>query len=86
MASKGELARVLLGLGSGSGEAKQFAHAKLARLLPGGNYVLEGNVKNSAISQLAWAMGGYSFDRYRKRKHGTPKLVVEDLENREAPA
>lgn len=72
----GKLEQVLFGLGSGQGEGKAFAHGKLARTLPKGNYVIEnGDVDEGAVA-LAWAMGGYSFDRYRKRRHATPKLAV----------
>ncbi len=74
---QGGLARVLFGLGSSKDIAKQFAHAKLARVLPAGNYCLDGGAKDETLVQLAWAMGGYSFDRYRKRRHETPRLAVK---------
>ncbi|MEP1206877.1 MAG: leucyl aminopeptidase family protein [Rhizobiaceae bacterium] len=72
--SDGEIALVLFGLGSGTGERKSFAHAKLARSLPHGRYVIAGERPDLASDQLAWALGGYSFDRYRQRKHATPTL------------
>ena len=74
---KGGIACVLFGLGSGVGTGKSMAHGKLARLLPKGNYKLEGDATSPELAELAWALGGYSYDRYRKRKHETPKLVVK---------
>lgn len=73
---KGKLSEVLFGLGSGKGQGKAMAHAKLARTLPSGNYFLSGKRTDPELDQLSWAMGGYSFDRYRRRKHATPKLLV----------
>ena len=73
----GAIGQVLFGLGGGKGQGKQMLHAKLARTLPAGTYFLEGDRDDPAMDQLAWAMGGYSFDRYRGRKHQTPKLAVK---------
>ena len=73
----GKLAKVLFGIGSGNDFGDPMLHAKLARTLPAGKYRLaEGDHReaNPLIDQLAWAMGGYSFDRYRDRKHKTPAL------------
>ena len=70
----GKIGQVLFGLGSGTGERKAFAHAKLARTLPAGKYTIQGDRADPASDQLAWALGGYSFDRYRDRKHATPTL------------
>ena len=74
--AKGGIDCVLFGLGGGVGTGKSMAHGKLARLLPKGTYKLEGDQTSPELAELAWALGGYSFDRYRKRKHETPKLVV----------
>ena len=71
----GSLSEVLFGLGSGKGEGKALAHAKLARTLPSGKYLINGDIIDRASIDIGWAMGGYSFDRYRKRKHKTPTLV-----------
>lgn len=70
----GCVSRVLFGLGSGAGERKAFTHAKLARSLPAGKYAIEGHRTDPTSDQLAWALGGYSFDQYRDRKHATPSL------------
>lgn len=70
----GAISCVLFGLGSGEGDGKSMSHAKLARLLPKGDYAIEGADEQA---KLAWAMGGYSFDRYRARNHKTPRLSAE---------
>lgn len=75
--SKGGVSAVLFGLGSGKGNNKAFAHAKLARTLPKGSYTIEANKADHELSQLAWAMGGYSYDKYRKRQHQTPQLAAK---------
>lgn len=73
----GKLAKVLFGLGKGTDFGDPMLHAKLARTLPAGKYQLAADSNLSPdplVDQLAWAMGGYSFDRYRDRKHKTPTL------------
>ncbi len=72
--SKGDIDQILFGLGSGSGASRAFAHGKLARSLPKGKFAIAGKRSDPASDQLAWALGGYSFDQYRKRKHSTPSL------------
>ena len=62
---KGGLSEVLFGMGSGTGEGKAMAHGVLARKLPQGSFHIAGERENAALDQLAWAMGGYSFDVYR---------------------
>ncbi|MEM9732180.1 MAG: leucyl aminopeptidase family protein [Pseudomonadota bacterium] len=69
------LAQVLFGLGSGKGEGKDFAHAKLARTLPSGTYGLGNGFENNPHARLAWAMGGYEFTRYSKGRTQTPVLA-----------
>ena len=73
----GKLAKVLFGLGKGTEFGDPIVHAKLARSLPAGKYHLADDgtgFGDPQTDQLAWAMGGYSFDRYRDRKHKTPTL------------
>ncbi len=71
----GKIECVLFGLGSGSGDGKAMAHAKLARTLPKAKYSFSEDRGNAGLDQIAWALGGYSFDRYRARKHKTPQLA-----------
>ena len=73
--AKGGIAAWVLGLGD---DTDAFALAAASEKLPAGTYKL-GDVPASvggANAVLAWLMGGYSFDRYRKSKPGGAKLVV----------
>ena len=71
--NKQDIARVLFGIGKDDGP---MALAKLARTLPKGRYAVQDAPGTQSEVELAWALGGYSFDRYRKRKHDTPQLVA----------
>ena len=65
----------VLGLGEGR---DAFALALAAEKLPAGTYRL-GDVPDrcgGANAALGWLMGGYAFDRYKKKKRTTPRLVV----------
>lgn len=74
--AKGAIRAWALGLGDGR---DAFALALAAEKLPAGTYRL-GDVPDfcgGANAVLAWTMGGYVFDRYKKKKKpATPKLVV----------
>jgi leucyl aminopeptidase len=73
--AKGGIAAWLLGLGDNKAG---FALAAAAEKLPDGVYRL-GEVPGNcggANAVLAWLMGGYSFDRYKKKKLRKAKLVV----------
>jgi leucyl aminopeptidase len=73
--TKGGIAAWVLGLGDGN---DAFALAVAAEKLPAGTYRL-GDVPDNvggANAALAWLMGGYSFDRYRKAKPSGAKLVL----------
>jgi leucyl aminopeptidase len=72
--AKGGIAAWVLGLGENT---DAFALAAAAEKLPAGTYKL-GDVPDNvggATAALAWLMGGYSFDRYRKAKPNGAKLV-----------
>ncbi len=73
--AKGGIAAWVLGLGDGQ---EAFALAAAAEKLPAGLYRL-GEVPDAcsgAPAVLAWLMGGYSFDRYRKKSVRKARLVV----------
>lgn len=75
-AANGDLAFAVLGLGA---ERDPFAVAALPESLPQGTYRFRGvpDECGGARGTLAWVLGTYTFDRYRKsaaRKF--PKLVV----------
>src|SRR5215468_833134 len=64
--AKGGIAAWVLGLGENK---DAFALAAAAERLPAGLYRL-GEVPSTcdgALGALAWLMGGYTFDRYKKR-------------------
>ncbi|MCW5714732.1 MAG: leucyl aminopeptidase family protein [Bauldia sp.] len=66
----GVLARVLFGLGGGEGnERTAFLPARLAALLPPGDYRLAGGFPDPAMAALAFGLGAYRFARY---KGGSP--------------
>src|SRR6201990_1677200 len=73
--AKGGIAAWVLGLGDNK---DGFALAAAAEKLPEGLYRLGEVPQNcgGANAALAWLMGGYSFDRYKKKKLRKAKLVV----------
>jgi leucyl aminopeptidase len=66
--------QVLCGMGNGDGPGRAMVHGKLARTLAVGKYALSSDRADPITDQLAWALGGYSFDRYRARKSAMPTL------------
>jgi len=70
--ARGGIAAWVLGLGNYQGDGRDaFALASAAEKLPAGVYRL-GEVPDycgGANGALAWLMGGYSFDRYKKSAH-----------------
>ncbi len=75
-AADGRTERVLFGLGETAGPmALRILPAKLAA----GDYVLAESSLDAQQTALAFALGSYRFDRY-KREHGKPRarLVVEE--------
>ncbi|MBL8773519.1 MAG: leucyl aminopeptidase family protein [Phenylobacterium sp.] len=74
--AKGDLDRVLLGLGEAEPEA---AFRALAARLPAGVYRLARAPQGASPDRvaLAFALGGYRFDRYKKPGGERPRLLVE---------
>jgi leucyl aminopeptidase len=75
--AKGGLGSAVLGLGKGD---DIFALAQFSESLPQGSYAL-GDVPVSHgghNAALAWALGTYRFDRYKKSPRKFPKLVLPD--------
>jgi leucyl aminopeptidase len=73
--AKGGIAAWVLGLGDGR---DAFALAAAASSLPAGTYRL-GEVPDfcgGAQAALAWLMGGYGFDRYKKKAARKTRLVT----------
>jgi leucyl aminopeptidase len=73
--AKGAVGAWVLGLGEGK---DAFALALAAEKLPAGTYAL-GEVPDfcgGANAALAWIMGSYVFDRYKKKARVLPKLML----------
>jgi leucyl aminopeptidase len=73
--ASGGLACAVLGLGKGE---DSLALAAFSETLPAGTYAL-GDVPQAfagTTALIAWALGTYKFNRYRKAKRETPKLAV----------
>jgi leucyl aminopeptidase len=75
----GAISCALYGLGNGP---KAMDTGKLARLLPPGNYRLEGDVGEPGLASLGWLLGAYRFDRYRKNGDERASLVADDAVDR----
>jgi leucyl aminopeptidase len=73
--AKGDIAQWVLGLGDGR---DAFALAAAAEKLPAGLYRLAEVPEfcGGANAALAWLMGGYAFDRYKKKAAKAARLVV----------
>jgi leucyl aminopeptidase len=74
----GALACVLAGLEPTRRRRDPFAPARLAALLPAGDYRLEGEIDDPASATLGWLLQGYRFDRYRKPVPPRARLVLPD--------
>jgi leucyl aminopeptidase len=72
----GRVARALFGLGGASATQNPLAFGKLASSLPPGLYRIGDGVDDPALAALAFALGSYRFDRYRKPKDDAPQLVI----------
>lgn len=76
----GRLARVLLGLGEAEAPARdRFLAGKLPGTLPAGDYQFEpGDGFDAGEAALAWLLGSYRFERYRKPGEPRPRLVAPE--------
>jgi len=68
----GSLECALFGIGKDSGAMEP---GRLARMLPEGDWRLEGEVADPGLAALAFVLGGYGFDRYRKKRDRKASLV-----------
>ncbi|HSI40040.1 MAG TPA: leucyl aminopeptidase family protein [Xanthobacteraceae bacterium] len=73
--AEGGIAAVLFGL---TDAADPFLFGKLATVLPDGDYRLAGGLTDPRLATLAFALGAYRFQRYRRRNDPQPRLVVPD--------
>ncbi|MEN8128821.1 MAG: leucyl aminopeptidase family protein [Pseudomonadota bacterium] len=71
----GELGRVLLGMGK---ENDPWLFGALSGKLPTGTYCIASPEWNSSVrdqAALAWALGAYRFERYRRSRRSRPRLI-----------
>lgn len=75
----GRIATVLFGLGD---NPDATAFRALSAKLPAGDYRIVAAPHGLAADQvaLAFAIGAYRFDRYKKKRDGWPRLVAEDVD------
>jgi leucyl aminopeptidase len=73
---KGGLGRVLVGIGDG--DAAMWAFAGLSDALPEGSYRIEASPEGGDASHaaLGWALGTYTFTRYRDKKNKSDARLV----------
>jgi leucyl aminopeptidase len=76
------LGGAVFGLGDPA-KADPFAVGRLPKELPGGTWRIANPPDDMARVALAWRLGAYSFDRYRKQGAEPAKLVVETKAVRE---
>ena len=73
-ATDGSIERVLFGVGD---KANVMAMGSLAQNLPAGDYRIAAAPREftATLVAVAWGLGGYAFERYKKRKRPAPRLV-----------
>jgi leucyl aminopeptidase len=70
---------VLFGLGGAdSADRGPLLFGKLTTSLPTGTYRLAGSIEEPELATLAFALGGYRFNRYRMSKNGIVQLVAPE--------
>ena len=71
----GAAAAVLFGTGNGD-DGPSLLPGKLPASLPAGTYRLASGFDDPALASLAWALGAYRFERYRKEAAPPRRLVL----------
>jgi leucyl aminopeptidase len=75
----GALAAVLLCVdAAGPRRRDPFAPGRLASILPAGDYTLAGDIGDPALAALGWLLSAYRFERYRKPKPASARLVLPE--------
>jgi len=76
-ATDGAIERVLFGVGD---KARVTVMGALAQHLPAGEYRIALAPREFAPTQIAvaWGLGAYAFDRYKKRKRPAPQLAAPE--------
>ncbi len=77
--AQGGLAAVLLGVEPASPRRRDpFAPGRLATSLPAGDYALSGELGDAGLAALGWLLSAYRFERYRKPRPITARLVLPE--------
>ncbi|MEQ8480619.1 MAG: leucyl aminopeptidase family protein [Hoeflea sp.] len=71
----GRLAGALFGLGDAA-DCHPFIGGKLARLLPEGDWHIEASQVPGADMALAFGLGAYRFEKYKKSASAGPRLAI----------
>lgn len=76
-ATDGSIERVLFGVGD---KANVNVIGALAQHLPAGDYRIAFQPRefDPTATAIAWGLGAYAFDRYKKRKRAAPRLVAPE--------
>jgi leucyl aminopeptidase len=73
----GSIAGAMLGLGKEEDPARAtMLTGALPKALPKGDYHFERAPRDPELAALAWAMGSYSFDRYKANGDSEPRRLV----------
>jgi leucyl aminopeptidase len=88
--SDGGIAAVVLGIGDGqqgdpSGPSEMLT-GLLSASLPAGTYRLASEDERADLAELAWALGGYSFSRYRRKEKAGERAKLRISQSGAAPA
>jgi len=75
----GGLAGAIYGTGDGK---VAMAAGKLARLLPSGDWSLQGETGDPFLAALGFLLGAYRYERYRKKMDESPRLALPQGMNR----
>jgi leucyl aminopeptidase len=77
-APEGGIAAILFGLEDAAADANPLLPGSLPGLLPAGVYRFANGPHDPRLAAIAFALGGYRFDRYRKRDEKAVTLVPPD--------
>jgi leucyl aminopeptidase len=78
-AANGDISQVLFGLSDASDQSRDpFLTGKLPGLLPAGTFRFANAPHDMHLAALAFALGSYRFDRYRKADVSKARLVPPD--------